>query len=167
MAATTFDPRNPQIISRYGIAPINNEGVEGASQSYKAGALVTLDASGAITIAATGASTSFFGIVQKDAAAASTAMPVQEIAEEDEIRMLITDASGSAAAHSNCTVGVAYDILVTSGVFSINHADTTNPAMIFVRGINDAAGSATNYGRFRVVASVATSGLSLINLQQE
>ena len=119
MAATSFDPRNPQIISRYGIAPINNEGVEGASQSYKAGAFVTLDASGAVTIAATGASTSFFGIVQKDAAAASTAMPVQEVSSEDEVRMLITDASGSVGAHTNCVPGVAYDILVTSGCFRL------------------------------------------------
>jgi hypothetical protein len=167
MAATSFDPRNPQIISRYGIAPINSEGVEAASQSFKAGALVALDASGGVSIAATGASTSFFGIVQKDAVLASTVMPVQEVSAEDEVRMLITDASASVGAHTNCVPGVAYDILVTSGLFSINHADTTNPAMIFVRGINDAAGTATNYGRFRIVSSVATSGLSLVNLQQE
>ena len=156
MAATSFDPRNPKIISRYGIAPLNSSSVgEGASQSFKAGELVTLDASGAVSVAATGASTAIFGIAQEDAAgSASNNITVQQIGAEDEIVMLITDASGSGAAYTNCVVGQDYDLLVTSGIHSVNHADTTNPVFVFTGGINDATGTATNYGRFRVLPAL-------------
>ena len=152
MAATSFDPRNPKIICRYGIAEITSESVEGASQSFKAGALVELDSSGAITAASDAlASAGLYGIVQKDATAASTVMPVQVIGADDQLDMYITDGSGSAQAHTNLIPGIAYDLVVTSGIYSVNAADTTGGALVFVSGIDDAAGAATSRGRFRLL----------------
>jgi hypothetical protein len=150
-----FDPRNPKIICRYGIAPISAEFVEGSTQSFDAGEFVDVDASGAITVSATGASTGICGIALEAASGtASTALRVQVVDANDEVIMLITDASGSGAAHTNCVPGVDYDLLVSSNIHSVNYADVTNPAFLFVSGINDSTGTATNYGRFKILASV-------------
>ena len=160
MAATSFDPRNPRIVPREGIARILLLGTEVASSSFKAGELVSVDASGSVSVSATGASTAVYGIAMADAAgSASTSVYAQKIEQDDDVIMLVTDGSGSAAAYTNCAVGEDYDLLVTSGIHSVNHADTTNPAFVFVEGIKNAAGTATNYGKFRVLAAVLDDGV--------
>jgi hypothetical protein len=160
MAATSNDPRNPRIVPRHGVPRILKLGTEAASQSFKAGEFVSVDASADVTVSATGASTAIYGIAVSDATGSGSAsVYVQKIEQDDDLIMLITDASGSGAAHTNCKVGEDYDLLVTSNLHSVNYADVTNPAFVFVQGIDDAAGSATNYGRFRVLASVLDDGV--------
>jgi hypothetical protein len=162
MAATSFDPRNPRIIPNNGGLPrILKAGLEASTQSFYAGEFVSVDASADVTVSATGASTAVYGIAMADAAGStSTAVYVQKIEQSDDIIMFITDASGSGAAYTNCVVGEDYDLLVTSHLHSVNYADTTNPAFVFVQGIDDAAGNATQYGRFRVLSSVLDDGVT-------
>jgi hypothetical protein len=159
--ATSFDPRNPRIVPRHGVPRILKLGLEAASQSFKAGEFVSVDASADVTVSATGASTAVYGIALADAAGStSTAVYVQKIEQDDDLIMLITDASGSGAAYTNCKVGEDYDLLVTSNLHSVNYADTSNGAFVFIQGIDDAAGTATNYGRFRVLSSVLDDGVT-------
>jgi len=150
--ATSFDPRNPKIIAKYGIAELCSEAVEGSGQSYKAGELVQIDASGKVTVAA--ASSGIYGIVQEDASGtASTATTVQLLGPDDELQMLIVNSAGSAQAHTSAVPGVGYDLNVTSNIHGVDIGTTSNAHFIFVRGIDDSAGDATNYGRFRVLLS--------------
>lgn len=163
MAATSFDPRNPRIVPRHGVPRIVHYGwTEASTQSFKAGELVSIDGSGDVTVSATGASTAIYGIALADAGgsgASSSVTKLMKIEQDDELIMLVTDASGSAAASSNCVAGEDYDLLVTSGIHSVNYADTTNPAFVFIEEVKDSTGTATNYGKFRVLASVLDDGV--------
>lgn len=163
MAATSNDPRNPRVVPREGVPRIvYGNWTEASAQSFLAGELVSIDASGDVTVSATGASTAVYGIAVEDAegsGASSSVSALIKIEQDDDVIMLITDGSGSAAAHTNCVVGEDYDLLVTSNLHSVNYEDTTNPAFVFVEGLDDSTGTATNYGKFRILASVLDDGV--------
>ena len=163
MAASSFDPRNPRVVPREGVPRIvHNAWTEASAQSFVAGELVSIDASGDVTVSATGAGTAIYGIALADAGgsgASSSVTQLLKIEQDDDVIMYITDGSGSGAAYTNCVVGEDYDLLVTSHLHSVNYADTTNPAFVFVEGIKDSTGAATQYGKFRILASVLDDGV--------
>ena len=162
--ASTMDPRNPKIIARYGLPQIVTNSAEANSQSFKAGEFVYLNA-GAVTVAATGASTLIWGIALTDATTVSSGnidIPVQLLANDCEIQMKVSSDSTIAnyeAANTTCAQGVDYDIVVASNLFFVDSSDTTNPAVTFIDAIYDSAGAATEWGRFRPLAAVLQVGV--------
>ena len=162
--ASTVDPRNPTIIARYGLPQIVTNSAEANSQSFKAGELVYLNA-GAVTVAATGASTLIWGRALTDATTVSTGnitIPVELLTIDCEIQMKVSSDSTIAnfqAANTTCAQGVVYDIVVASNIFFVDSSDTANPAVVFIDAVYDAAGAATDVGRFRPLAAVLQVGV--------
>ena len=150
MAATSFDPRNPRIVSSNGKVPqVTSRYSEANSQSFKAGEPVYF-ASGGVTVAAVG-DVPLAGIALKDATNVSTGnvvIQVQIIGPDDEVYIMVQDASGSyEAANTACVPGIAYDFNVASNLWAIDSADVTNPKLVFVEALFDAAGAATQWAR--------------------
>jgi hypothetical protein len=161
MAATSFDPRNPQLgpSANSGGMPNIRYGIyEAASQSFKAGQFVYLDASGAATaVAADG--TSVFGIALKDGTNTSSAsalveIPVVPIYPADELLIKTTN-SGSAALANTAQPGEPYSLAVASGLISVDLADESNGAVIFQQELRDSSGASTYWGKFHLLDTVA------------
>lgn len=159
MAATSFDPRQPKIISRNGIPQIVRKAYEDTSESFKAGALVYLDASGNVNECVTGLTDiDIAGIAQVDAVTSSSAsvagaheVPFQAILPGDILQMQVVNNSGSLeAANTTCKPGLAYDLKDVSGLHYVNSADTSKGALVFVEPILSADGTASYWGRFIV-----------------
>ena len=157
MAATSFDPRQPRIVSRNGIPQIVHGAYEDDSESFVAGALVYLDASGSVNECVTGLTDiDIAGIALEDAVNSSSAsvygvheVPFQAILPGDQIEMQVCNNSGSLeAANTTCKPGLAYDLKDVSGLHYVNSADTSKGALIFVEPILDADGTASYWGRF-------------------
>lgn len=148
----SFDPRNPQVISHYGIPQIVPGRTEAASTSFKAGELVYYVA-GAPTVVT--ASTTVNGIALADSTNASpgaASIPVQLIGPEDEVLIRVaSDASGTLALASTLQAGNDYAIDVTSNLVYINSADTSGGQFVFIAPVYDAAGNSTYWGRFKPV----------------
>lgn len=164
MAATSWDPLQPRIIDAAGgVAPIYVF-PEAATQSYKAGALVYLDATNGRVTAVANSGTLICGIAQKDASGVtSTNAPVQIIRPGDRLQVSCYDASDAAAkAASNFKAGFTYDIEVVNGVAyaerDSEHA--TSEELIFIQPIYDVNGDSTNYGIFQVEAVALNFGSS-------
>lgn len=155
MAVTSFDPRNPKLQATSGKIPqIIYGNLEANSQSFKAGQFVYAN-SGAITVSADG-DVPVLGIALADATNVSTgnvAIPVQVIGPDDEVLIQVCSASGTLeAANTTCKVGIAYDLqTVSTNLHYIDSSDTTNMKFVFLGPVNDAAGSATYWGRFRPI----------------
>ena len=156
MAVTSFDPRNPQIQGASGkVGQILHGLLESDSQTFKAGQFVYVHASGGITVSADGA-VPVMGIALADAtnvSASHATIPVQVIGPDDEVLIHVCDASGSLeAANTVCTEGIAYDLqTVSTNLHYIDSSDTAAMKFVFMGPINDAAGSATYWGRFRPI----------------
>ena len=153
MAATSWDPKQPQIIA--GPRRIAYKSLEANSQSFKAGAPVYSNA-GAITIAAVG-DVPFLGFAMLDGTNVTSGnieIPVMLVTGENFIKARVTtSASVEEAANTTCKIGTAYDWNVDSGLFSIDSSDTTNPKLIFVQAIYDVNGDATIWGVFKPLAT--------------
>ena len=151
MAATSWDPRNPQIHS--GPRRIMYGSLEANSQTFKAGALVYSNG-GAITVAAVG-DVPFLGIAMKDATNVTSdniEIPVMLITGDNIVRMMVQDGSDALeAADTTCVAGTAYDFEVdtTDSYFAIDSSDTTNPKMVFLEPVNDVNGASTYAGLFK------------------
>ena len=150
MATTSFDPRNPRIVSSGGKVPqVTSRHSEAASQSFKAGELVYFN-SGAVTVAAVG-DVPVAGIALKDATNVSAGMitiPVQILGPDDEIYIMVQNGSGSyEAANATCVPGIAYDFNIASNLWAIDSADVTNMKLVFIEALFDATGTATQWAR--------------------
>jgi hypothetical protein len=159
MAATSFDPRQPKIISRNGIPQIVHGSYEDTSESFKAGALVYIDGSGNINECVTALTDiDIAGIAMVDGINSNSAslagaheVPYQAILPGDQVQMQVCNNSGSLeAANTTCKPGVAYDLKDVSGLHYVNSADTSKGAFVFVEPILDSNGSASYWGRFVV-----------------
>ena len=150
MATTSFDPRNPTVLSHYGVPQIIPPILETASTDFKAGEMVYF-ASGLPLVAT--ASTTVCGIALEDSTNASpgTAMiPVQVIGPEDEVLIRVaSDTSGTLALASTLIAGNDYAIDVTSNLVYADSSDTSAGAFIFIAPVLDAAGDSTYWGRFK------------------
>jgi hypothetical protein len=155
MASSSWNTKNPRILADAagGIAPVY-EFPEGSSQSYKAGALVYLEASsGQITIV-TDSTTLIAGIVLEDASTTQTTLQKVQIVRPGD-RMVFTcyDASDAAeTAADNFKAGLTYDIEEISGVSyaEVDSAHATTEELHFIQAVYDAAGASTNQGIFSV-----------------
>jgi hypothetical protein len=159
MAATSFDPRQPQIISRNGIPQIIRGAGEDTSETFKAVALVYLDATGQVNEVVTGLTDiDVAGIAMVDAINSNSAslavaheVPIQALLPGDILQMHVCDNSGSLeASNTTCAPGVAYDLKDVSGLHYVNSADTSKGGFIFVEPVKSADGSASSLGRFIV-----------------
>ena len=163
MAATSWNPKCARIATDAGggIAPIYKF-KEAASQSYKAGALVYLDATNGLVTLVGDSGTLIAGIAQEDASGTtSTAAHVQIIRPGDRVYFTCYDASDAAEkAASNFKAGFTYDIEEISGVayaeFDSGHA--TSEELIFIQPVYDANGTSTNVGIFQVEATALNFG---------
>ena len=161
--ASTRDPRNPKVISHYGLPQISQTHLEANSQSFLAGEPVYLN-SGAVTESAEGASRLIWGIALTDATDVSTGnaeIAVEIIGPNDELQINVSSDGTLAnleAADTTCVPGKSYDLVLSSGIWVVDSNDVTNPTVIFVDAIYDAAGSATYMGRFKLLESVRQGG---------
>ena len=163
MAATSWNPKCARIATDAagGIAPVYSF-PEAASQSYKAGALVYLDATnGRITIVGD-SGTLIAGVVLEDATGVtSTSQKVQIIRPGDRLYVRCWDDSdGAEVAASTLKAGFTYDIELISGVayaeFDSGHADTEE--LLFIQPVYDANGDSTNVGIFQVETTALNFG---------
>ena len=149
--ATSFDPRNPRVISHYGVPQIVHGELEANSQSFKAGELVYFNA-GAVTVCT--ASTVIGGVALADAtnvSASNATIPVQVIGPEDELILrCASDASGTLALATTFQSGQDYAVDATSNLWYANSADSSAGNVTFVAPYYDAAGNSTYWGRFRL-----------------
>lgn len=163
MAAQSWDLKQPRIIGADGgIAPIYKF-PEAASQSYKAGALVYLDATnGRVTACADGA-TLITGIAQEDASGVTSADAHVQIIRPGD-RLLITcydESDGAEKAASSFKAGFTYDLEVDANGVCYAEYDTehaTTEELIFIQPVYDASGTSTNVGIFVVEATALTFG---------
>lgn len=162
MAVTSFDPRNPQIqLSGSSIPQIIYGVKEAASQSFKAGQFVVL-ASGLVSIMpdSSGGDNAPLGVALKDGTTESSAslaieIPIQVIDPNTEVLITVADTSGTVeASNTACVIGASYDLQrVSTNLDYINSGDTGNPTFIYVGPVLNAAGTASNQGRFRLLAA--------------
>lgn len=155
MAATSWDKRQPYIraTAAGGIAPIRRF-PEAASQTYKAGAVVYLDATNGRITEIANSGTKILGLVQEDASTTtSTRQAVQIINPGDEVYFLCYDASDAAQVAANTfKAGFTYDIeleatdLVSYAEIDSEHATTEE--LIFLEAVYDVNGDSTNWGVF-------------------
>jgi hypothetical protein len=155
MAASSWNPKCPRIRGDASgrVAPIYSF-PEGSTQTYKAGALVYLEASsGQITICADSADI-IGGIVQEDATGtAGTSQKVQIVRAGDLVEFTCIDETddGEVAADT-LYAGNTYDIELNSGVayaeHDSEHATTEN--LHFVAPMYDSLGVSTNRGYFTI-----------------
>ena len=126
--------------------------LEANSQTFKKGQLVYSNAGAITAVDSTSiAAAVVLGVAQKDATnvtSGNIAIPVQLIKPSDIVRMHISS-SGTAALSSNCTVGKAYGLDVTSNVCTVNYSDPTYATVVFVGHCLDAAAGYTYEGLFR------------------
>jgi hypothetical protein len=156
MAVTSFDPRQPQIQGASGkVGQIIHGLLESDSQTFKAGQLVYVHASGGITVTADG-DTPVVGIALADGTNESSAsvtnatIPVQVIGPDDEVLIQVTTGGTLQASDTTCKVGIGYDLeTVSTNLHYIDSADTSNQKFVYVGPILDAAGASTYWGRFR------------------
>ena len=156
MAVTSFDPRNPQIQGASGkVGQIIHGLLESDSQTFKAGQLVYVHASGGITVTADG-DTPVIGIALADGTNESSAsvtnatIPVQLIGPDDEILIQVTTGGTLQASDTTCKVGIGYDLeTVSTNLHYIDSGDTSNQKFVYAGPILDAAGASTYWGRFR------------------
>ena len=158
MAVTSFDPRNPKVQGTSGkVGQILHGYLEADSQTFKAGQFVYLN-SGAVTVSADG-DTPVMGIALADATNSASAsvtnatIPVQVLGLDDEVLIQVCSASGSLeAANTTCKPGIGYDLqTVSTNLHYIDSSDTANMKFVFLGPVNDAAGDATYWGRFRPI----------------
>jgi hypothetical protein len=130
---------------------------EANSQSFKAGCLVKLDASGNVVVAAEGGPIA--GIAQKDATNVTSGnieIPILVATPDQEWIMNVTNGSGVYEASNTTAVeGIAYDIEVTNGIVTLASDDTTGASFVVVRHILDVNGSATTQVLARLIAAEA------------
>lgn len=162
MAAKSWDPLNPRVVDAAGgIAPIYKF-KEAASQSYKAGALVYLDATNGLVTAVGDSGTLIGGIAQADASGTtSTAAYVQIIRPGDRVIFTCYDASDAATTSaSNFKAGFTYDIEEISGVSyaEVDSAHATSEELIFIQPVYDATGASTTKGIFQIEATALNWG---------
>jgi hypothetical protein len=159
MAASSWNPKNPYIVSTTGGIPkIIYSTIEGAaSQSYKAGTPVYLDAIGTdsgVLICADGTA-SFTGIAMKDATGTdATEAPIQIMGPDDYLYCQVTN-DGTAQDATDLTVGEHYGWYVDSdSVFYADENDETNEVLIFVEAVKDVNGDSTAWGKFKIVQGI-------------
>jgi len=150
MAATSFDPRNPQVTSHYGVPQIIPARTEAVSTNFKAGELVYY-AAGAPTVVTVSTKVNGIALVDSTNASPGTAsVPVQLIGPEDEVLVRVaSDASGTLALASTLQAGNDYAVASVSNLVYIVGNDTTGGQFVFVAPVLDAAGNSTYWGRFK------------------
>ena len=163
MAATSWNPKQPRLMPKNGSIPEIFMFPEAAAQSYKAGALVYLDATnGRVTACADGA-TLITGIAMKDATTVTSAdAPVQIIQPGDLLYITCYDESdGAEVAANTLKAGFTYDLEVDANGVCYAEYDTehaTTEELIFVQPVYDANGDSTNVGIFQVETTALTFG---------
>jgi len=160
MAVTSWDPRNPRIQPHAGgsIPQIVYGRDEDASETFKAGELVYLDATGQVNSIpdSSGGTVPVAGIAMKDATTTSASnaieIPIMMITPETEILIQVANNSGTLeASDAACYPGLAYDLqAVSTNLQYINSFDKTNPLFVYVGPVLNAAGASTYWGRFRL-----------------
>ena len=155
MAATSFDPRNPQIQGASGkVGQILHGYLEANSQTFLAGQFVYVNA-GAVTVSADG-DVPVMGIALADATnvtSLNATIPIQVIGPDDEVLIQVCTSAGVLeASNTTCTPGIAYDLqTVSTNLHYIDSSDVTAMKFVFLGPIKDAAGDATYWGRFRPI----------------
>lgn len=154
MAASSWDRNQPRIraTAAGGIPPIRKF-PEAAGQTYKAGALVYLDATNGRITALADSGTKILGIAQEDASTTtSTRQAVQIINPGDEVLFQCWDASdGATVLADTLKAGFTYDVeldanLVSWAEYDSEHATTEE--LIFLEAVYDVNGTATTWGVF-------------------
>ena len=145
-----FDPRNPRLVSHYGIPQIIQTELEAGAQTFEAGELVYFN-SGAVTVAS---ATTVIGGVALEAAtevsASHTAIAVQIIGPEDEILIrCASDASGTLALANTFQGGKNYAVDATSNLWYADSSDSSAGSLVFVGPVFDSTGASTYWGRFK------------------
>lgn len=164
MAAQSWDTKQPYIIGAGGGVPPIYEFKEASGQSYKAGALVYLDATNGLITAVANSGTKIAGIVQQDASTTtSTAGQIQIIRPGDRVEVQCYDASDAAeVAASGFKAGFTYDIEVVSGVSyaELDSEHATTEELTFVQAVEDSTGTSTNRGIFILETAALNFGAS-------
>jgi predicted RecA/RadA family phage recombinase len=156
MAATSWNPKQPRIrATASGGVPEIRVFPEATTSSYKAGALVYLDASnGHVTILGEVGAV-IAGIAQKDATGTTSAdAPVMIFKPGDDIIMRCYDESDAAEVDAdNFKAGFTYDTEIDSDGVAYAEIDTesaTANEWVFVAPVLDSAGDSTTEGVFQL-----------------
>jgi len=153
--ATSWDPRQPQIVGVPGSVPSVLYGVlEANSQTFKAGCLVYIT-SGTVAVAAEGGPIA--GIALKDATnvtSGNVEIPILVAYPGTEWEINVSNGSG-VVENSNTTavVGGVYDIEVTNGSVTLASDDSTGAQFVVLKHILDTNGSNTPKALVRQIVS--------------
>ena len=156
MAASSWNPLQPRIVTQSGGIPEILKFKEESSQVFKAGTPVKLDA-GELEIATDG-TVGFAGIAQEDAStSASTLIAVQIVRPGDRvIAKVVTD--GTAALPTTMVQGMAYGWYIdSSSVFFADVNDPSTHVLYYQAPVYDVNGDSTYWGYFTLVPAQAGS----------
>lgn len=128
---------------------------EAASQTFKAGELVTLSSGAVAAAAATG---SVLGIALKDASGtAGTSIPVHVITPEDLVRIRVYNGT-SIVSSDNATLGASYGFSTVSNSSVLDTSDITNAVFVVEDQEQDSGGAYTNWAYVRLSSAKAVIG---------
>jgi hypothetical protein len=156
MAATSWNPKQPKIVTRDGGIPEVLTFKEEASQTFKAGTPVKLDG-GEVEIAQDG-TVGFLGIAMEDASGTTNAaIRVQVVRPGDRIVAKVTN-NGTDALPTTLTQGMAYGFYIDAdSVFYADANDATTHILYYNAPVYDATGASTYWGYFSLVPAQAGS----------
>jgi hypothetical protein len=156
MAASSWNAKQPRIISVEGNAAPIFKFKEEASQSFKAGTPVKLDG-GEVEIGTDG-TVGFLGIAMEDASGtADTLISVQVVRPGDRVIARVSN-NGTAAKPTTLTQGMAYGWHIDAdSVFTVDSADATTHILYYNAPLYDATGTSTYWGVFSLVPAQAGS----------
>ena len=164
MAATSWDPNQPQFYGTGSMPKIVYQGLEANSQSFKAGSVVYAN-SGAITACAADA-VNILGIAMVDATNVTSGnieIPVMVFEPHTLLRMKVTSGATEATNSETSTAPfVKYAPYVdANGVLKLDTADTgvaTKNSLIFIQGIRDVNGDATAWAEVKIASHALAAG---------
>ena len=123
------------------VAWLTEDTVEAAGQSYKAGNLVKIAASGAVTIVTTGNGTALMGIAQSDATGVTGTKAIVEIIESrDLVQFTLVNNSTTPAVGVLADLYKKYRLYQSGGNTFLDKSSATTAAFQIVAILKDTLG---------------------------
>lgn len=127
------------------VAWLTEDTVEAAGQSYKAGNLVKVAASGAVTIVTTGNGTALMGIAQSDATGVTGTKAIVEIIEpRDMVQFTLVNGSTTAVVGTLADLYKKYRLYQSGGNTYLDKGSATGAAFQIVAILKDVLGVYTS-----------------------
>ena len=137
------------------VAWLTEDTVEAAGQSYYAGNLVKVAASGAVTILTTGNNSGLLGIAQSDATGVTGAKAIVEIIEPtDLVQFFLVNGSTTTVVGTLADLYKKYRLYQSGGNTYLDKSSATGATFQIVAILKDTLGA---YGKSVVATPIATT----------